>query len=410
MDIFSGMATLTVINARLLTMQSEGVRRGGAMRDMGVIARGFVQCEGDRITHVGAGDASGALGQVIDAGGRVCMPALVDAHAHVCWGGDRWSEWERLREGVAYSDILAAGGGILCTVRATRAASEAELTQGVRERLAAMARLGIGATEVKSGYGLQPESEARMLQAIAEAARGALVMVRRTFLGGHAIPPDDAAWPERLAREVIPEFARRFPDAAVDAFCEKGALSVAQARAVLRAAREAGVPSRLHTDQFNDMGGSLMAIEEGARTVDHLEAAGHESVRRVGAAKVIAVLLPCSGYALDGRYAPGRALIDAGAAVALGSNCNPGSAPTVDLRFAMHLAVRYCGLRCEEAIVAATVNAAHALGIAEEVGALRSGLRANLIVLAERDERSLVHGFGGPPPWRVVLRGTILGA
>jgi imidazolonepropionase len=153
-----------------------------------------------------------------------------------------------------------------------------------------------------------------------------------------------------------------------------------------------------------------MAIAEQARTIDHLEAATEATVRTVGASRAIAVLLPCSGYALDGRYAPGRALVDAGAAVAIGSNANPGSAPTVDLRFAMHLAVRHSGLSCAEAIVAATVNAAHAIGAADEVGMLTPGLRANVIVLDERDERSLVHGFGAPPPALVVLGGRVIEA
>jgi len=151
-----------------------------------------------------------------------------------------------------------------------------------------------------------------------------------------------------------------------------------------------------------------MAIEEGARTVDHLEAASEATVRAVAASNSIAVILPCSGYALDGRYAPGRALVDAGAAVAIGSNANPGSAPTVDLRFAMHLAVRHAGLGCAEAIVAATVNAAHAIGAEGEVGMLVEGMRANVIVLDERDERCLVHGFGAPPPSMVMLGGRVL--
>ena len=162
------------------------------------------------------------------------------------------------------------------------------------------------------------------------------------------------------------------------------------------------------TDQFTSMGGTEMAIAEGARTVDHLEAATPETIRAVGGSATIAVILPCSGYALDGRYAPARALVDAGAAVAIGSNANPGSAPTVDLRLAMHLAVRHAGLDCAEAIVAATVNAAHAIGAADEVGMLAPGMRANLMVLEDRDERSLVHAFGGPPPRVVVLGGRVL--
>lgn len=402
------MERIAIRNARVLTLQGVGVRRGAAMREVGLVERGFVACVGGRVARVGTGEPEGSWDRVIDAGGCVCMPALVDAHAHLCWGGDRWAEWERIRAGVPYPQILADGGGILSTVRATRAASREQLAEGVTRRLHAMAALGVGATDAKSGYGLEPESEARMLCAIGDAAATAPVLVRRTFLGGHAIPPEDADWPERLAHEVIPTFAREFPDVAVDAFCERSALGVDACRAILRAARVAGLAARLHTDQFTSMGGAEMAIAEGARTVDHLEAATPETVRAVGRSDAIAVILPCSGYALDGRYAPARALVDAGAAVAIGSNANPGSAPTVDLRFAMHLAVRHAGLSCAEAIVAATVNAAHAIGAASEVGMLTPGMRANLVVLDDRDERSLVHAFGGPPPRLVMLGGRVL--
>ena len=405
------MERLAIRNARVLTLQGDGARRGAAMRELGVIERGFVTCASGRVDRVGAGEPpKESWDRVFDAQGRVCMPALVDAHAHLCWGGDRWAEWEQVRAGVPYPQILASGGGILSTVRATRAASREALAEGVARRLRAMARLGVGATDAKSGYGLEPGTEVRMLQAIGDAAAESPVLVRRTFLGGHAVPPDDPAWPERLAREVVPAIARAFPDVAVDAFCERSALGVEACRAILRAGRDAGLAGRLHTDQFTSMGGAEMAIAEQARTIDHLEAATEATVRAVGASRAIAVLLPCSGYALDGRYAPGRALVDAGAAVAIGSNANPGSAPTVDLRFAMHLAVRHSGLSCAEAIVAATVNAAHAIGAADEVGMLTPGLRANVIVLDERDERSLVHGFGAPPPALVVLGGRVIEA
>ncbi len=404
------MESLTIRNARVLTLSGPFVRRGRSMGDLGLVERGFVRCRGKVIEQVGSGDPPASGGTVIDARGRVCMPTLVDAHAHLCWGGDRWAEWEKIRQGVPYPRILAEGGGILSTMRATRAATVHELAEGVRGRLHAMARLGVGATEAKSGYGLDASSEARMLEAIALAAHQSPVLVQRTFLGGHAVPPDDPAWPRRLASELIPAFAERFPGVAVDAFCERSALDVEACRAIMRAARSAGCVARLHTDQFHAIGGVAMAVQEGARTVDHLEAAGEAEVAMVAASDTMAVLLPCSGYALDGRYPPGRALVDAGAAVALGSNANPGSAPTVDLRFAMHLAVRHAGLTASEAIVAATVNAAWALGMHERVGRLEPGMLANVMLLAERDERSLVHGFAAEPPAAVVLGGRVIDA
>jgi imidazolonepropionase len=202
--------------------------------------------------------------------------------------------------------------------------------------------------------------------------------------------------------------ARQFPGVAVDAFCERSALSVQQCREIFAQAKKFNVPRRLHTDQFNSMGGVAMAIECGATTVDHLEAADEKSITALAQSKTIAVLLPCSVYALGGAYARGRSMIDQGAAVAVASNANPGSAPTIDMRFAMHLAVRHCGLSTNEALTAATWNAACALGIETKVGSLQVGKRADAIVLEERDERALTHGFAGPPPRHVVLAGKLI--
>ncbi|MCE9620672.1 MAG: imidazolonepropionase [Planctomycetes bacterium] len=404
------MGTLTIINARVVTLASDGseggARRGAAMRELGVIEHGYVRMRDGAIAEVGAGHAAPKGGEVIDAGGRVCMPALVDCHTHLCHAGERWSEWDKIRAGASYESILAQGGGIMSTVAATRLALPDALEQDLSMRLRALAVLGVGTVEVKSGYGLEWSSEVRMLEAIGRAAGKAPQLVVATCLGGHAIPSDNPQWPAQFAGRIA-ELARLFPGIAVDAFCERNALSVEQCRAILAAAREHDLPRRLHTDQFNSMGGVAMALELGADTVDHLEAADATSIEAIARSSTIAVLLPCSAFALGGSYAAGRKLIDQGAAVALASNANPGSAPTVDLRFAMHLAARHCGLTAAEALTAATWNAACALRLQSTVGSLEPGKRGDAIVLEERDERALVHGFAGPPPRHVVLGGRL---
>ncbi len=411
------MGMISIINARVVTMNARahgatndaqlGARHGAAMSDLGVIENGHVCVRDGVITSVAPGQPASLVGEVIDAGGRVCMPALIDCHTHLCFAGNRWSEWEQLRAGESYESILAAGGGIMSTVRATKEATVAALAQDLGDRLRALANLGVGSVEVKTGYGLDWQSEIKMLNAIGEAAKNTPQLVVATCLGGHAIPADNAAWPEQFAAHVA-DLARQFPGVAVDAFCERGALSVQQCRDIFAQAKKFNVPRRLHTDQFNSMGGVAMAIECGAITVDHLEAADENSITALAQSKTIAVLLPCSVYALGGAYARGRSMIDQGAAVAVASNSNPGSAPTIDMRFAMHLAVRHCGLSTNEALTAATWNAACALGIETKVGSLQVGKRADAIVLEERDERALTHGFAGPPPRHVVLAGKLM--
>ena len=411
------MGTLSIINARVVTMNARahdgntaaqiGARHGAAMSEIGLIENGHVCMRDGVITSVASGRPASLVGEVIDAGGRVCMPALIDCHTHLCFAGNRWSEWEQLRAGENYESILAAGGGIMSTVRATKQATVTALAQELGDRLRALANLGVGSVEVKSGYGLDWQSEMKILNAIGEAAKNSPQLVVATCLGGHAIPADNAAWPEQLAAH-IEELARKFPGVAVDAFCERSALSVQQCREIFAQAKKFNVPRRLHTDQFNSMGGVAMAIECGATTVDHLEAADEKSITALAKSKTIAVLLPCSVYALGGAYARGRSMIDQGAAVAVASNANPGSAPTIDMRFAMHLAVRHCGLSTNEALTAATWNAACALGIETKVGSLQMGKRADAIVLEERDERALTHGFAGPPPRHVVLAGKLI--
>lgn len=398
---------LLVRNARVLTLAGGGwPRRGREMSDLGVIPRGDVLVEDGVIAAVGERVEAGDGARVVDAEGRVLMPALIDCHTHACFAGDRLDEWEMKRRGVPYLEILECGGGIMSTVRAVRAASEDDLALSLVQRIREMERLGTATVEVKSGYGLDTATELKMLRAIAAAAKSLDVPVVPTALLGHAIDADAAGtaaeFVERTIRETLPAVSAEFPGIAVDAFCEKGAWSLEDCRRLFERARELGHPCRVHADQFNALGIIELNEELGEpgrplfRTIDHLEATAPPSLERLAASGTIGVLLPCAGFHTDGRYANGRGLIDAGGAVAAATNFNPGSAPCLSVPMAVALAVRFNGLSVAEAITAVTVNAAAACGLSDR-GAIAPGQRGDLLLLRFTDERRLAHDFGGNP-------------
>jgi imidazolonepropionase len=378
------------------------------------LPRANVRIEGGRIAAVGPDIvvAPAPGDREIDAAGRVAMPGFVDAHTHALWAGDRLDEFELRQRGASYVDILKAGGGILSTVRAVRAASPDELRAGLRARLAVMLREGTTTVEVKSGYGLSTEHELAMLRAIrdvaADCAGGAGPTVVATALLGHAVDPAEPDFVGRVVGETLPAVSAEFPGIAVDAFCEDGAWSVADCRRLLERARALGHPLRLHADQFRRLGGLDLAVELGARSVDHLEASAPEDLARLARAGVTGVMLPASGFHTDGRYADGRALLDAGGALVLASNCNPGSSPTSSLPFVLALARRKLGLTMDEAIAAVTSRAAALLGLADR-GRIAAGLRADLVILRHRDERQLGYELGGNPVDVVICGGKVVG-
>lgn len=404
--------SIAIINARILTLESFGrsePRRKAEMRNLGVIERGWMRCEGNRITAVQSGDYPGPFeGQVIDANGNVLLPAFVDCHTHACWAGDRFNEFEMSLQGASYLDILKAGGGIMSTVRAVRAASEDELASNLLRRLGGMASLGSGTIEVKSGYGLDTENELKMLRAIHQASRMTLQVVTGTFLGAHAIDPDNPRCVEQIIDETLPAVVSEFPGITCDAFCEQGAWSLEDCRRLFEYARELGCPIRVHTDQFNSLGMTRLAIELGAVSVDHLEAITPKDLEHLAHSKTIAVCLPCAGFHLDGRYAPARALIDAGAAVAIASNCNPGSAPTPSMAFIVALACRKLRMTPAEAITAATFNAACVMGLQDSTGSIEVGKRADMQLIDATDEREIGFELAGPGPLAVVMGGEIV--
>ncbi|MCC6661225.1 MAG: imidazolonepropionase [Phycisphaerales bacterium] len=398
---------LLIRNARVLTLAGPSPRRGPTMNDLGVLPRADVLIEGERIAGVSLGGVGSESRPIqIDADGRVLMPGFIDCHTHLCWAGDRLDEWDMRRRGAAYLDILKAGGGIMSTVRAVRAASREQLTALLRERLDQLLREGTTTAEVKTGYGLTAEHELKMLRAVRDAAEDWPGTVVATALLGHAVDPNVPGFVERTIKETLPAVHAEFPAIAVDAFCEEGAWSRDECVRLLEAAGALGHPVRVHADQFHTLGMTEAAVALGALSVDHLEAASPSGAAALAASDTIGVILPCCGFHVDGRYAGGRALIDAGAALAVATNCNPGSAPCSSIPMAVALAVRHCGLTPAEAITACTVNAAAVLGFTDR-GRIEAGKRADLVLLRHRDERLLAHDFGGNPVDAVVCGGVL---
>ncbi|MEM9064754.1 MAG: imidazolonepropionase [Planctomycetota bacterium] len=406
-----------ITNARVLTMGGPGVRAGAAMRELGVLDRASVRIEGDRVVAVAPDLEPNADERIVDIDGRVVMPGFVDCHTHACWAGSRVDEWQAMLSGRSYLELLEAGGGIMSTVRAVRAASQLVLAEFLIERLLRVAKEGTTTIEVKSGYGLDTESELKMLRAIADARHaiercdfGIGPEVFATACIGHAIDPDVGA--ERAIRrtidETLPAVSAEFPGITIDAYCEPAAWPLEACLELFDRAAELGHPCRVHADQFTSLGLVEAAAERGFRSVDHLEASSEETLRTLAASATIGVVLPVSGAHLDQRYASARTLVDAGGRVAIATNYNPGSAPSASVPMAISLAARHCGLMPDEAITAATVNAAGVLGL-DDRGCIAPGARADLVILDTLDERDLAFEIGGRLPWKVFVGGQPVG-
>ena len=376
--------------------------RGPALGDVHLVEGAYVLCEDGLVTAVGRMSELTALGgdvEELDAAGLCAVPGLVDCHTHACFGGDRVEEFALRASGASYEELHAAGGGILSTVRATRAAGEEGLAHAVERHRGWMLRAGTTTWESKSGYGLDRETELASLRTI-RAAGGV-----PTWLGAHAVPPefDDAdEYLDFALAEVLPDAARLAH--AADVFVERGAFDAEQARRYLAACREAGLMLRLHGDQFTEQGAVALAAELRARSVDHLEATGDAGVRMLASSDVVGVALPASALFLGRPMPPARALVDAGAAVALATDFNPGSAFCESLPLVCSLAATQLRLTPAEALSACTVNAAHVLGRADVVGRLAPGYRADIALLDAPDWRHLAYHLGGD-----VIAGVIMG-
>jgi imidazolonepropionase len=380
--------------------------RGAGLGAVDVLEHAYVLCAGDTIEAVGRMRDLPALdGDVVEVDGRGCcaIPGLVDCHTHAAFGGDRVEEFSLRAGGASYEELHARGGGILSTVRATRAAGEDGLRAAVERHRSWMLRQGTTTFEGKSGYGLDRDTELASLRAV-RAAGGV-----PTWLGAHAVPPefdgDGDAYLDFALAEVLPDAAQLAE--AADVFLERGAFDAAQARRYLEACRDAGLALRLHGDQFTEQGAIPLAIELGARSVDHLEATGDDGVRALAASDVVGVVLPASALFLGRPMPPARALVDAGAAVAVATDFNPGSAFCESLPLCCSFAATQLKLSPAEALSACTVNAAHVLGRGGSLGRLAPGYRADVVVLGAPDWRYLAYHLGGQLVERVVLAGEL---
>ena len=384
----------------------EAPLRGPSLGEVEVTTEGYVLVEGGVVAAVGRmRDLAPIGGEVeeIDGRGKCAIPGLVDCHTHACFAGDRVEEFSLRAAGAGYEELHAAGGGILSTVRATREAGEQGLREAVRRHRQWMLRFGTTTAEAKSGYGLDHDTELASLRAI--RAEGAIP----TWLGAHAVPPefDDAdAYLDFALAEVLPGAAQLAE--AADVFLERGAFDTAQARRYLEACREAGLALRLHGDQFSELGAIPLAIELGARSVDHLEATREDGVRTLAESDVVGVMLPASALFLGRPMPPARALIDAGAAIALATDFNPGSAYCESLPLVCSLAATQLGMSPAQTLAACTVNAANVLGRADRIGRLASGFAADCVLLDASDWRHLAYHLGGDVVATVVKDGRIV--
>jgi imidazolonepropionase len=398
---------LLIRNARILTLAAGArPRRGKELRELSVIARGDVLVADGVIAALGQKLDAPAGAEIVDANGRVLMPGFVDCHTHACWAGSRLDEWEERLGGARYLDILGKGRAIHTTVLAVREATKKQLAAGLRERLTRMLRGGTTTVEVKSGYGLTAEAELKMLRAIVRAGQDWTGTVVPTALLGHAFEGSLEDYARMVVKEMLPEVAREFPGITVDACADEGAWSrEACVRLLEKAAKHH--PLRVHADHFSSLGMIAEAIRLHARSVDHLEASTKADLVALAGSQTCGVILPCTGFHLEGRFARAGFLVDQGGAVALATNYNPGSAPSHSMPFAIALAVRRCGLTPHEAIAACTVNAAYVLGLADR-GSVEVGKRADLVLLQHTDERMLACEFGGNPVDLVVCGGKVL--
>lgn len=422
---------LTLMNADLLitnigqlvTCASGGIpKRGRAMLDVGTIKDAAVAVTDGTIAGCGRADEilrKFTSEQTIDAGGRAVCPGFVDPHTHIVYAGDRLNEFEPKIKGAAYLEILVNGGGIISTVTQTREASLEALVVQSLERLNKMLACGTTTAEVKTGYGLDTGTELKMLQAIAELDRGHPVDLVPTFLGAHAVPPEfrdnSEAYVDMICGEMLPKAwdwyqsthfpARNIPFFA-DVFCEKNAFDLDQSERILRTAKALWFGLKAHVDEFTNLGGSRLAMELGAVSIDHLDAISDEEIALLAVSDTIGIVTPTVNFNFGSSdFADARKLIDSGCAIALSTDFNPGSAPCPSQPMSMAIACRYQKLLPAETMNAATINAAFAIGLGERVGSIEKGKRADILILETDDYRQCAHEFGSNLVGKVLKSG-----
>jgi imidazolonepropionase len=408
--------------AELVTCSGFAAKKGRAMSDLGIIADGAVAIEGGTITRVGTTaevvawltasgrDRTGF--DTIDASGRSVLPGFVDSHTHLVFGGDRAEEFAWRLQGESYMEILARGGGILSTVRATRTAGTDVLIRSGLRRLDSMLAFGVTTVEGKSGYGLDCETEIKQLEVMAALDLRHPIDIVPTFMGAHAVPPEFEGradgYLDYVIRAVLPEVAERRLAEFCDVFCEKNVFSIAQSRRLLEHARRLGLKPKLHADEIAPLGGAELAAELGAVSADHLLQASDAGIRALAAAGVVATLLPGTAFSLKEPYARGRFMIDAGCAVALATDFNPGSCFSESIPLVAALAALYMGFTPEQIVTALTLNGAAALDQAHRLGSLDPGKQGDLVILEEPSYRFIPYRIGVNSVAAVVKRGAVV--
>ena len=406
---------------QLLTL-SGGPQRGHALGTLGIIENGAVLVREEKIVAVGKTDELRAEypdEPTLDASGSVVMPGFVDPHTHLIWGGDRAKEFEMRLEGARYLDILAAGGGIISTVRATRTASIESLIAQARPRLLRMFATGTTTAEAKTGYGLQTATELRLLKALLALDDEGPLDLAITFLGAHAIAPEykdnPQGYTDLVSETMLPlvcqwweTHAPRLPYPFVDVFCETGAFTLEQSRQILTKARSLGFPLKIHADEFDNLGGVSLAVELGAASADHLVKTSDADIAALGKSDTVAVSLPCTPFGLaEYEYTPAQKIIDADGILALATDCNPGTAWNESMQFVIALACRALKLTPAQAIAASTINSAYAIRREDVIGSLETGKQADMLVLSVPDYRHLGYRFGTNLVKQVIKRGRV---
>jgi imidazolonepropionase len=422
-------AGLLIEGAAAVATLAGGLRRGSSQAEVAIVAGDTaVAAWGDRLIAVGSAADVERLIEAggyplesfarLDAAGGLVTPGLIDAHTHLVFAGTREGEWQMRARGAGYLEILAAGGGILSTVAATREASEKDLLAGARARLDEMLANGTTTAEAKSGYGLDTQTELRQLEVIGRLDRAGPVQLVPTYLGAHAVAPEFRGHPDAadayaaaVIGEQLPAVARQAIARFCDVFCEKGVFDPGQTARILEAARALGLALRVHADELVPSGGAELAAALGCLSADHLAAPSEEGVaalaRAADAGKpVVATLLPATSWFLGAHhFAPARRFIDAGIPVALATDLNPGTSPTMSLPLVMSIACLEMGLTPAEALVAVTINAAHSIGLGAEVGSIEPGKQADLIVWDVPSVDQIPYWLGGRLVRSVVKRG-----
>jgi imidazolonepropionase len=411
--------------AQVVTVAAhDGPKRGEAMGKLDIIPDGAVAIRDGRIVDVGPSAelrSQVRAARSLYAGGHLVMPGFVDPHTHLVWAGERADEFAMRIAGASYMEIMAAGGGIMSTVQHTRAASVDDLLAQTRPRLQRMLEHGTTTVEIKTGYGLSTEGELKQLQAIRRLQDESPVNIVPTFLGAHAIPSEykgrEEEYVELVVNNMLPAVAEQeqrnrvsgAPPLFCDVFCEDGAFSLEQSWRVLHAAQQLGMGLKIHADEFKALGGTRLAIEMGATSADHLVCTPPDQIQMLARSDTIAVALPGTPFGLGHhQYTPARAFIDAGGAVALATDCNPGTCWCENMQLMIALACRYMNMTPAEAISAATINAAHAVGLGREVGSLEPGKRADMILLDVPSYQHLGYRFGTNLVQGVVVGGQLL--